>query len=180
MASALSSAPASGRKRVAYYFHQDIGNFAIGSNHPMKPMRIPMVHNLVLAYDLHRKLDMFSPRQAEARELTAYHGREYIEFLRQVTPFNQHQLQFRPQIDKFLGDTGDCPVFDGMLRFCQLYSGGSIGAARKLMESSHDIAINWSGGLHHAKKNEAFGLVGPCVCVCARIFHSSDMCVRCV
>ena len=30
-------------------------------------------------------------------------------------------------------------------------------AARKLVQNETDIAINWSGGLHHAKKMEASG-----------------------
>lgn len=31
------------------------------------------------------------------------------------------------------------------------------GAANKLLNGEADIAINWSGGLHHAKKTEASG-----------------------
>ena len=51
----------------------------------------------------------------------------------------------------------DCPVFDGLYRFCQTYAGGSVGSAVKLNHKQTDIAINWSGGLHHAKKGEASG-----------------------
>lgn len=32
-----------------------------------------------------------------------------------------------------------------------------LGAANKLLNGEADIAINWSGGLHHAKKTEASG-----------------------
>jgi len=38
-----------------------------------------------------------------------------------------------------------------------LYAGASLDAARKLNEKQSDIAVNWSGGLHHAKKFEASG-----------------------
>ena len=51
----------------------------------------------------------------------------------------------------------DCPVFDGMYEFCQLSSGGSIAGAVKLNKQQTDIAVNWAGGLHHAKKSEASG-----------------------
>ncbi|KAJ1934800.1 histone deacetylase, partial [Linderina macrospora] len=54
-----------------------------------------------------------------------------------------------------IGD--DCPIFDGMWDFCQIYSGASIEAARKLISGSCDIAVNWMGGLHHAKKYEPSG-----------------------
>lgn len=48
-----------------------------------------------------------------------------------------------------IGD--DCPIFDGLYDFCSLYAGGSIEAAVKLNNGLCDIAVNWSGGLHHAR-----------------------------
>ena len=51
----------------------------------------------------------------------------------------------------------DCPVFTGCYDFCRGYTGASIAAAQKLNHGMCDIAINWSGGLHHAKKSEASG-----------------------
>ena len=51
----------------------------------------------------------------------------------------------------------DCPVFDGLYEFCQLSGGGSVASAVKLNKQAADIAINWAGGLHHAKKSEASG-----------------------
>ena len=39
----------------------------------------------------------------------------------------------------------------------QASSGGSIGGAVKLNKGQADVAINWAGGLHHAKKCEASG-----------------------
>ena len=49
------------------------------------------------------------------------------------------------------------PLFDGLFEFCQLSAGGSIAGAIKLNKQACDIAINWGGGLHHAKKSEASG-----------------------
>ena len=51
----------------------------------------------------------------------------------------------------------DCPVFDGLFEFCQLSAGGSVAGAIKLNKQACDIALNWGGGLHHAKKSEASG-----------------------
>jgi len=51
----------------------------------------------------------------------------------------------------------DCPIFDGMYDFCRLSCGGSLEAARKLTSGQTNLAINWSGGLHHARKSEASG-----------------------
>ena len=47
------------------------------------------------------------------------------------------------------------PCF-GTLLTCR-YSGASLDGAIKLNHGSADICVNWSGGLHHAKKAEASG-----------------------
>ncbi|KAG8378796.1 hypothetical protein BUALT_Bualt07G0022200 [Buddleja alternifolia] len=49
---------------------------------------------------------------------------------------------------------------DEILRFHSpeyISTGGSIGAAVKLNRQDADIAINWAGGLNHAKRSEASG-----------------------
>eukprot|EP00478_Filoreta_tenera_P002535 GABV01002631.1.p2 GENE.GABV01002631.1~~GABV01002631.1.p2 ORF type:complete len:112 (+),score=35.82 GABV01002631.1:35-337(+) len=56
-----------------------------------------------------------------------------------------------------MGPQTDSPVFDGLFRYCQTYTGGSIDGAQKLNHGLTDVAVNWSGGLHHAKKAEAAG-----------------------
>ena len=39
----------------------------------------------------------------------------------------------------------------------QIYSGGTIAAAVKLNRAECDVAINWAGGMHHARKSQAGG-----------------------
>eukprot|EP00253_Pinus_taeda_P029905 PITA_29905 len=51
----------------------------------------------------------------------------------------------------------DCPVFENHFEFFQIYAGGTIDAAHQLNNQIFDIAINWFGGLHHAKTCEASG-----------------------
>jgi acetoin utilization deacetylase AcuC-like enzyme len=51
----------------------------------------------------------------------------------------------------------DCPVFADIYDFTRMYAGASLAGARKLCAGKTDIAINWSGGLHHAKRGEASG-----------------------
>lgn len=77
-----------------------------------------------------------------------------MEFLKCASPDNLKS--YHKQMIKFnVGE--DCPLFDGLYEFCQLSSGGSLAAAVKLNKQKADIAINWMGGLHHAKKSEASG-----------------------
>jgi len=142
------------KKRVCYYYDGDIGNYYYGQGHPMKPHRIRMAHNLILNYGLYRKMEIYRPHKAVAEEMTKYHSDDYIKFLRSIRPDNVQE--YNKQMQRFnVGE--DCPVFDGLYEFCQLSAGGSITGAVKLNKQQTDIAINWGGGLHHAKKSEASG-----------------------
>lgn len=142
------------RKKIAYYYDGDVGNYYYGQGHPMKPHRIRMTHNLLLNYGLYRKMEVYRPQPALFEELTKFHSDDYILFLKNIKPDNIGD--YTRQMQRFnVGD--DCPVFDGLFEFCQISSGGSIAAANKLNKKQVDIAINWMGGLHHAKKSEASG-----------------------
>lgn len=148
------------KKKVCYYYDPDIGNFYYGQGHPMKPHRIRVAHHMIVAYDMYRKMEVLRPSPASSQEMTKFHGDEYVTFMRTVNPDNFMEPRFAGQLKKFnVGE--DCPVFDGLYAFCQLSGGGSVGGAIKLNHKQADIAINWAGGLHHAKKSEASGF---CYC----------------
>ncbi|GIY29011.1 histone deacetylase 1 [Caerostris darwini] len=142
------------KKRVCYYYDGDIGNYYYGQGHPMKPHRIRMTHNLILNYGLYRKMEIYRPHKATQDEMTRYHSDDYVRFLRSIRPDNVGE--YNKQMQRFnVGE--DCPVFDGLYEFCQLSTGGSVAGAVKLNKQAADIAVNWAGGLHHAKKSEASG-----------------------
>lgn len=46
----------------------------------------------------------------------------------------------------------DCPVFDGLYDCVRHVAGGSLAAADCICADTTDIAINWCGGWHHAKR----------------------------
>ncbi|KAL7671412.1 hypothetical protein ACOME3_006310 [Neoechinorhynchus agilis] len=142
------------RRRVAYFYDPVIGNFYYGQGHPMKPHRIRMTHNLVLNYKLYRHLSCYRPRPATFQEMNKFHGDEYLGFLRSITVDSINDIP--RQLQRFnVGE--DCPVFEGLYEFCQISAGGSVAGARKLNNQSADVAINWAGGMHHAKKSESSG-----------------------
>ena len=141
------------KRRVCYFYDAEVGNYYYGQGHPMKPHRIRMTHSLLARYGLLNQMQVYRPNPARDRDLCRFHADDYINFLRTVTPETQ-QDQIRLLKRFNVGE--DCPVFDGLYSFCQTYAGGSVGGAVKL-NHGHDIAINWAGGLHHAKKCEASG-----------------------
>ncbi|XP_059048870.1 histone deacetylase 3 [Achroia grisella] len=140
--------------RVAYFYNADVGNFHYGPGHPMKPHRLSVTHSLVLNYGLHKKMQIYRPYRASAHDMCRFHSEDYIEFLQNVTPQNI-QSYSKDLLHYNVGD--DCPVFEGLFDFCSMYTGASLEGAMKLNNNACDIAINWSGGLHHAKKFEPSG-----------------------
>ncbi|CAN8101247.1 unnamed protein product [Discula destructiva] len=149
-----SRLPSADKKQVAYFYDSDIGNYAYVTGHPMKPHRIRLAHSLVMNYNVYKYLEVYRAKPAVVNEMTQFHTDEYIDFLRRVTPDNMDGYQ-REQTKYNVGD--DCPVFDGLFEFCGISAGGSMEGAARLNRQKCDIAINWAGGLHHAKKSEASG-----------------------
>lgn len=98
--------------------------------------------------------DIQRAKPATRQEMCQFHTDEYVDFLSKVTPDNMDQ--FAKEQGKYnVGD--DTPVFDGLFEFCGISGGGSMEGAARLNRGKCDIAINWAGGLHHAKKSEASG-----------------------
>lgn len=138
-------------RKIAYFYDREVANFHYGPNHPMKPHRLALTHNLVMSYGLFPQMEVFQPRAATKDDLLSFHTEDYIQFLRRVSPQT-------PLADKMeFGMYGDCPGFKSVYEFCQLYSGGSLEGAWRLNTNQCDIAINWAGGLHHARKSEGSG-----------------------
>ncbi|ORY80772.1 hypothetical protein BCR35DRAFT_291286 [Leucosporidium creatinivorum] len=164
--------PISGtKKRTCYFFDSDIGNYHYGPSHPMKPHRIRMTHSLVMNYGLYKKMEIFRAKPATRKEMAQFHTDEYVDFLSRVSPdlvdaaaesgaagggAGGRTGGIGREMGKFnVGD--DCPVFDGLFEYCSISAGGSMEGAARLSRDKCDIAINWAGGLHHAKKAEASG-----------------------
>ncbi|KAH0534131.1 histone deacetylase [Glutinoglossum americanum] len=141
-------------KRVAYFYDSDVGNYAYVAGHPMKPHRIRMAHSLIMNYGLYKKMEIYRAKPASRHEMTQFHTDEYVDFLQKVTPDNMDAYA-KEQGKYNVGD--DCPVFDGLFEFCGISAGGSMEGAARLNRGKCDIAVNWAGGLHHAKKSEASG-----------------------
>ncbi|GAU99938.1 hypothetical protein RvY_10869 [Ramazzottius varieornatus] len=155
---AKSNDRSTGRKKIAYFHDEDVGAFDYHSAHPMKPYRLAVTHSLIESYGLTGHMDVFRPRRASRLDFARYHTSEYVNFLSIV---NNGELPYVGKdlvpLHKFFNISEDCPVFKGIFDYCAIYAGGSLEASRLLNSGSHNIAINWSGGLHHAKKDQASG-----------------------
>jgi histone deacetylase HOS2 len=159
---------------VSYHGSPEVEKMHFGPKHPMKPWRLTLTNKIVLAYGMHEAMDLYMSRAATNQELTQFHKQEYIDFLQRYVIYHSDHNKFWAEsassvtpAERLAQENGsggypynmgdDCPIFDGLYSYCSLYAGASLDAARKLTSGQSQIAINWSGGLHHAKKSEASG-----------------------
>ena len=153
---------------VAYYFDDEIGTFFYGQYHPMKPLRMKITHEMLRAYDILPKFKRIIPEDhsdfVKKIDFTKFRTDEYIDFLMNVTPENMSQ-KTEQIIYYSIGE--DCPIFEGLGDFCRMSGTGSVLGAHFINEGWSDVSINWSGGLHHAKRNEAIGFCYLNDCVLA-------------
>ena len=215
------------KRRIAYFYDPNVGNFYFGSHHPMKPYRLAMTHSLVLNYNLHKDMTVYCPRRATRAQLEAFHSPEYLDFLYSLNRPRQSPTAAASScggssstntgssssgcVGSITGTlsngslgagasgssgalggssssgaggaadatgtggaaggsawkggrknprfhvTDDCPAFPGITDYIEMFTGASIAAAQQLNRGACDIAINWSGGMHHARKEEASG-----------------------
>jgi histone deacetylase 1/2 len=139
------------KRRVSYFYEPGLANYNYGKKHDMKPQRISMAHSLITGYQIDHNMTVYRPFPATSEDIGVFHTKEYVDFLSTVTRSTRKPLKEKFNIGP------DCPAFKGVFPFSQASAGGSIGAAVLINRGDADIAINWAGGLHHAKKNMASG-----------------------
>lgn len=47
------------KKKVAYFYDSDVGNYAYVAGHPMKPHRIRLAHSLIMNYGIYKKMEIY-------------------------------------------------------------------------------------------------------------------------
>lgn len=129
-----------------YYTDRFLG-YNFGPEHPLNPVRLMLTYKLIEDYGFLDCDDVrrVEPKPASDEDLLLIHTQEYLDAVRAEEP----DLAFGLGID-------DNPVFKGMDRAARLLAGGSIDAA-KLMIEQDCSAFNIGGGLHHAMPTQASG-----------------------
>eukprot|EP00063_Salmo_salar_P088063 XP_014062898.1 PREDICTED: histone deacetylase 8 isoform X1 [Salmo salar] len=117
------------------------------------PNRASMVHSLIEAYGLLQHMSVVKPRVATIEEMAKFHTDAYLEHLHKISQDGDND-------DPQSGDFGlgyDCPVVEGIYDYAAAVGGATLTAAQCLLDKRGEVAINWAGGWHHAKKDEASG-----------------------
>ncbi|XP_026509714.1 histone deacetylase 8 isoform X3 [Terrapene carolina triunguis] len=112
-----------------------------------------MVHSLIKAYSLLDHMRIVKPKVASMEEMASFHTDAYLQHLQKVS--EEGDDDHPESVEYGLGY--DCPATEGIFDYAAAVGGASITAAQCLMDGKCKVAINWPGGWHHAKKDEASG-----------------------
>jgi acetoin utilization deacetylase AcuC-like enzyme len=146
----------------------------------MMPWRVKLTHGLVGAFGLDEHMDVLQAVDAHPEQYKLYHSDVYINALTSIVKGIQPAAKYN--IGVLLKEKGleedqwypENPIFIGMTKYIAKYTGASLAAAATVSQGHHDIAINWSGGMHHAMKGNAFGFcyVNDCVLAIKHLLHT--------
>ncbi|XP_058703767.1 histone deacetylase 8 isoform X5 [Poecile atricapillus] len=120
-----------------------------------------MVHSLIEAYCLLDQMKVclgsdcriVKPKVASMEEMASFHTDAYLQHLQKVS--EEGDDDHPESVEYGLGY--DCPATEGIFEYAAAVGGATITAAQCLLDGKCKVAINWPGGWHHAKKDEASG-----------------------
>ena len=140
--------------KTAFVYSDEFARFDYGSSHPLKPFRLKLTYDLIIACHLLASPDpqVVEPPLARTEDLLTYHTKDYIEILRAV-----NSGEYVAGAEVYGLGPGDNPVFPGVFDWSRLIAGASLKAADLVDSNEAAIAFNIAGGLHHAHASLASG-----------------------
>jgi acetoin utilization protein AcuC len=136
-----------------YFFSEELLGYDMGPQHPLKPIRLRRTHDLLKEYGALDQVDVREPQPCSIEDLRTTHDDEFIRAVDYLSETSSFPHSYR----RFGFGSGDNPVFPGMFEASRLYTGGSVDAAQAVLDGECRVAMNLSGGLHHAHRGSAAG-----------------------
>ena len=124
--------------RAAFIYSDDLSRFSYGSSHPLKPFRLKLTYELIIACGLLTPADprVIAPVPARREDLLAFHTPEYVGMLEA----SNSDIP-APGGAAFGLGFGDNPVFPGMYDWSTLVAGASLAAARMVDDGEAGVAL---------------------------------------
>jgi acetoin utilization protein AcuC len=135
---------------VPVIYHPDYHRYFFGPEHPFSPVRQEMLLELMDA--LGHDLAPVTPPVATRADVLGVHAEtlvEHVEAASEGTP--------REGCRQYGLDTADVPCFEGMDAAARALVGGTLHAARLIAQGETRRALQFGGGLHHARRDLASG-----------------------
>jgi len=140
--------------RAGFVYDRRLTEHVYRADHPLKPERLRDVHETLSrlgAFD-RAGAALLAPREATRAEIERIHAPDYVKAVRQASA--DPDLGFERW---GLHPHGDTPPFAGMHEASLLTTGATLVAMEEVMRGALRVAVNYSGGLHHAMRARASG-----------------------
>lgn len=125
-------------------------SYDFGKQHPFHPIRSGMTLDLV--HDAGLPVTPVVPDPATLDEIRAFHAPEYVEAVEALSEGVHVEDPGR-----FGLGTADNPIAPGMGEGARHLVGGTLTAARTILDGTDGRVLQLGGGLHHAKRSTASG-----------------------
>ncbi len=140
--------------RYAYIHSSEIEKYHYPSSCPFKTERAALTKAILTSsgsYTGGNRAEV-APVSLTHDELTLFHTPEYIERLQRVSAGSFEVSDLHAGLG-----TQDTPIFADLFTYATLAAGGTVTAARLVLDSGFRAAFNPSGGYHHAYADRAGG-----------------------
>jgi acetoin utilization protein AcuC len=127
--------------------------YGFGGDHPFNPVRLRMTIELCESLGLLDGYPFVAPEPATEEDLRTVH---YASYVRRVQLAGRGEGNLEELMQYGLG-TQDNPIFPDVHFACAHVVGGTLRAARLVMDGEAEHALSISGGLHHALRAKASG-----------------------
>lgn len=138
-----------------FVYHDRLTRHVLSDTHVFKPSRLRDTYNLLNsfgAFDLDNA-KLTEPRQVTVDELRSFHTAEYIDAVAALA----HGQRLSDAAIYGFSEGGDNPIYANMYDSALWTTGASMTATEELLGARCAVAVNFSGGLHHAMPNYAAG-----------------------
>ncbi|HHW07725.1 MAG TPA: acetoin utilization protein AcuC [Clostridia bacterium] len=139
-----------GKPLVIYSSH--FTEYKFHDGHPFDPLRLRLWYELLEAMDAVQPQDLVFPQPASDEQLLLVHTQDYIDAVKMAS-----RGKLPPDPMQYNLGTEDNPIFPNMHQAASLVVGGTLLAARLVMEGTAAHVFNVGGGLHHAMTDRASG-----------------------
>ncbi len=143
------------KPKVAFVYADELSQYELSREHPLRPVRLQHMHDLMSAS---RLLDLpnvtrATPRCATRAEIESAHDPEYVSIVDAIS-----NGAIAPGMNEFGLGTSDNPTRPGMYETTVLCVGTTIVASEIVMSGEADVGFAPAGGVHHhAMRRNASG-----------------------
>ena len=132
--------------QIAFVYSHELSEYQLSPQHPLQPIRLRHMHELMKATGLIDLPNISSPhpRSATRDEIESAHDPDYVF---NVSAVSDGSLV--PNISKFGLGTSDNPIWTGMYDTTALCVGTTLTASELVMSGKADIGFAPAGGVHH-------------------------------